>query len=312
VLWEARPFTWRERFGRLNLDGCAGFHFPHYNLPLRLWPSQSIIMVHDLTQWRLPYRNYRPGYQYDMQRLKAAVRRAAAVVCPSECTRRDVEDFLPAAAGKVRVIPGAPAPGLLTQRQRERTEVRKRYELPQRYALYYGTCAPNKNLPLLVETWCRWRSGRRGSGGEWGLVLVAPPGPEREALRRSTGKIAGGETVRFVERLSTPELACVIQEAAFGILPSLYEGFGLTLVEMQRLGVPVLCSHAGSLPEVGGDGARYFDPCKPEDLLHGIEQLAGDEALCEDLRERGLRNAGRYSWRESAEQHLEMYRVVFT
>lgn len=156
--------------------------------------------------------------------------------------------------------------------------------------LVIGSAARHENVRRALETIAN--SGRR--------AVVVGAGPR--GLPRSIGR---GERVVVAQDLTDAELAWLFDHCQALIFPSTYEGFALPVLQAQAVGCPVVCSDSAALPEVGGDGALYFDPDDPEMLLAQLDRLESEPGLGDDLRRRGFVNAQRWSWRASAEKVLE-------
>jgi glycosyltransferase involved in cell wall biosynthesis len=170
------------------------------------------------------------------------------------------------------------------------------------YALSIGLFNPRKNFARLVEA----TAGVAGLR----LVLVGRAGPGAEPVFDAVAKHGMRERFAHLQGVSHEELVALIGSARVYVVPSLYEGFGLTVLEAMACGAPVVCSHAASLPEVAGPAARLVDATDVEALREAIRRVATDTALAEDLRERGLARARAMTWEASARRLRSLYRVV--
>jgi glycosyltransferase involved in cell wall biosynthesis len=168
-----------------------------------------------------------------------------------------------------------------------------------RYLVAFSSISPNKNLPLLLDAFEK----ARGLGLEHDLVLVGHR-PASGFGREPVG-------VRFTGWLPDDRRDAVVAGADALVFPSLYEGFGLPVLEAMALGVPVLSSNRASLPEVGGDAADYFDPEDVDEMAGKLAALAADPARRERMREAGFRNAARFSWEKTAAATLAAYEEAF-
>jgi glycosyltransferase involved in cell wall biosynthesis len=167
------------------------------------------------------------------------------------------------------------------------------------YLLAVGDLRPKKNLVRLVEAYRRLR----GEGLEHRLVLAGVDGGEGAAVRDA----AGGEPVRLTGYLPDARMDALMRGADALVHPSLYEGFGLVLVEAMARGVPVLAARATALPETGGDACDYFDPLDVGDIARAIRRVVDDRAHHAQLARRGLRRAGALSWATSAALTVAVY-----
>jgi len=140
-----------------------------------------------------------------------------------------------------------------------------------------------------------------------GLVLPGSPTPHEAWLRQRGAELGLGDAVRFPAYLDAADVEGLFATAACFAFASLYEGFGLPVLEAQRRGVPVACSNASAVPEAAGPGARLFDPRDVEDIAASILELLEDPALARRLVAAGREHQAGFTWRRSAEEHLESY-----
>jgi len=189
--------------------------------------------------------------------------------------------------------------GLIEEKEEgEATAVRKLYGLTRPYLVFLvGSPEPRKNLRRTVE------AARLGAP-EFPLALIGP----REPLRRELGSYS--ESVVFTGIVPEHHLPIILAGARISLYPSLYEGFGLPVLESMAAGAPVVASDRGSIPEVAGTAAILVDPEDVEALAHAISNLVQNEALRERMRQEGRRRAARFTWRKAAQETLALYREL--
>jgi glycosyltransferase involved in cell wall biosynthesis len=283
MLFEQVVLPLRLRRGEADL-----VHAPNCFLPLAR-PCMGVVTIHDLAFEVFPGDfSKRTGWKYRTFARRAA-RSAQRVICVSGYTADDVVRRYDVDPGRVRVIPNAPSLPV------------GRESLPEDgpYLLAVGDLRPKKNLLRLVEA---FRALRR-EGLEHQLVLAGVDGGEGPRVRAA----AGGEPVRLTGYLSDAGLDALMRGADALVHPSLYEGFGLVLVEAMARGVPVAAARATALPETGGDAAEYFDPLDVDDMAAAIRRVVGDRAHHAELARRGRVRAGRLSWADSAALTAAVY-----
>ncbi len=271
-----------------------------------LWgPFRRVVTVHDLIYARFP--DAHSGIRDRGMRIlvPAAARRSHRVIADSQSTRNDLISLLHLPGNRVDAVPL----GLGTVRRDAPSppqELRRRLDLGERPVLLtLSAKRPHKNLAALVAALARIPSERRP-------VLVLPGYPtwhegELRELARREG-LAGD--VRFPGWVSPADVEGLWELARAFVFPSLYEGFGLPVLEAMARGVPVACSNASSLPEVAGDAALLFDPHDEAAIAAAIEQLLGDRDTAERLRARGLARARGFTWERSARLTLDSYARV--
>lgn len=270
-----------------------------------------VVTVHDLILQRFPDFLPNPvGRAYYRMMTRAAVARARRIIAVSEFTRREVIESWPGVEGKTRVIWNGVASRFHPVRDAGKLQdVSRRLGLPENFALYVGTRKKHKNLPRLIEAYGRLSAAQRA---RCPFVLVAPPDeryPEVEAAVRRAGV---GADVHWRSTIADDDLPALYARARFVVLMSIYEGFGLTVVEAQACGTPALVASAASLPEVTGEGGMYADPCDVASIHQGLARLVDDDAQRDRLAQLALRNATRFRWENAAAQVASVYREALS
>ena len=202
--------------------------------------------------------------------------------------------------------PEAAAPHFAPQTADAISRVRQRYGLPERYVLAVGTLEPRKNLARLLHA-CEPLVRDRLIDG---VVLVGSRGWLYDEFFGALAALDWRDRVVLPGFVEDADLPAVYAGAMMTAQPSLYEGFGLPVLEAMGSGSPVACSNVSSLPEVGGDAALYFDPTEVDSMSDTLRALATDEHLRESLRARGLGQASHFSWRRTAELTISLYEKV--
>jgi glycosyltransferase involved in cell wall biosynthesis len=271
-----------------------------------LWGRfRRVVTVHDLIYARFP--DAHSGIRDKGMRLlvPAAVRRSDRVIADSESTRSDLIELLGVAAERIDVVPL----GLGTVRRthpHDERDMRERLALGERRVLLsLSAKRPHKNLAALIDALASIPAERRPL-----LVLPGYPTWHEQELREQAARVGVAEDVRFLDWVSGPEIEGLWALASAFVFPSLYEGFGLPVLEAMARGVPVACSNASSLPEVAGDAALMFDPHDRAAIAAAIERLMSDRALTKNLRAKGLERARLFTWERTARLTLESYARV--
>jgi glycosyltransferase involved in cell wall biosynthesis len=232
------------------------------------------------------------------------VRRAACIVTVSEGVREELMGRLGVAADRITVIHEAAPPGFEPVENPSRLgAIRERYHLPSRFVLFVGLLEPKKNLPRLLDA-----LGRLHAGGEKiPLVLAGARGWAVDDLDARVASSGLASSVRFLGPVSDEDLAALYSAADCFCFPSLYEGFGLPVLEAMACGTPVVASTRGALPELTAGAALLVDPLDVGALAEAIRRLWNDGTLRLELRERGLTRAKAFSWQRAAQETLAVY-----
>ncbi len=264
--------------------------------------QRLVVTVHDLAFEHFPGMFPRAWRALYRAGLRAAVKRADAIVTPSRSTAEDVLSRTNVDPAKLHVVPlASSAPeGTL-----DADEVLARLKVRTPYILFVGTLEPRKNLVRLVRAYRRVAA----DGFPHALVLAGPLGWHHESLMRELTLRGPGEIV-MTGPLSGRERDAVYRAAQVFVYPSLYEGFGLPVLEAMARGVPTVASTTSSLPEVAGDAAVGVHPRSVREIARGIESVLSDVGLAERLAARGRAQAERFSWDETARLTLDVYEHV--
>jgi glycosyltransferase involved in cell wall biosynthesis len=225
------------------------------------------------------------------------------VIADSQSTKRDLLQLLGADESLIDVVPL----GLGAQRRAQplhEAELRERLRLGSKRALLtLSAKRPHKNLLTLIGALARIPQERRPK-----LIMPGYPTWHEQELRRHAEALGVADDLLLLGWVSEPELEGLWQLADAFVYPSLYEGFGLPVLEAMARGVPVACSNASSLPEVAGDAAMLFDPRSESKIAAAIERLLSDESEAERLRRAGIERAKQFTWERTARLTLHSYR----
>jgi len=237
--------------------------------------------------------------------VPGSARRAARVIAVSEQTRDDLVRVYKLDPARIRVIYEAPAS--MYRRLSDRAQIRRvldRYGIMRDYILAVGNLQPRKNLPRLISAYDALR--RRGEIQHL-LVIVGQAGWHGDEVLGSALKSPWGRDIVFPGFVPDADLVELYNGAAAFVYPSLYEGFGLPLLEAMACGTPVICSNVASLPEVAGDAAIQVDPTDVAGLAGAIRGLLGNSSLAAELGMRGAARAAQFSWERTARETLAGY-----
>ena len=296
MLWAQSVMPFRAGWDDIDL-----FWSPAHRLP-SLLPARvaRVVTVHDLV-WKHAGETMRPMSRWlDSILMPEAVRLADRVITVSGHTAEDLLREMPSARGKVFPIPLGTSFLAPAASRESLTSL----GLTEPYFLFVGTLEPRKNLTRLLEAFARLPDSLRSravlaiAGGKgWGGVDVATIA-ERFGI---------GDRVRVLGYVDDSQLATLYAHALFLAMPSLYEGFGLPLLEAMSHGTPVLTSNCASMPEVAGDAGMLVDPCDVDSVAHGLSELLSHDARRNALARLAKPHAASFSWDRSAEDTLRIF-----
>jgi alpha-1,3-rhamnosyl/mannosyltransferase len=292
------PKAWEPAMARLRLIERLSpgdlYHATDHYLPMKP-PFNAVVTVHDLLFMIRPNPAF-PIHRIQRKMVPPFVHACRHVIAISGKTRDDLMTHLGVPAEKISVIPWGVDHAFFSPPPETpfRPDVLP-FEAP--YFLAVGCNTKRKNTPRLLEAYC-------ASGVHSPLVLAWTPPPE---IREQYGREPG---IHFIGRVDDRQLRDLYRGALALVYPSLYEGFGLPVLEAMSCGCPVITSNTTSLPEVGGEAARYVDPEDAGRIAEAMSELENRPDLADDLRRRGFSQAAGFSWERAALETLGVYQRV--
>jgi glycosyltransferase involved in cell wall biosynthesis len=281
--------------------GADLLHSPDFIPPFQR-PCRSVITIHDLAFLRYPQLLTAESTRY-YEQVGRAVASADQVIAVSEATLRDILDLLKATPAKVTVVYEAAGAECVPLPTTELAAHRERLGLPERFVLFVGTIEPRKNLPVLLKAFARvWHDLHVP------LVIAGRNGWLYEEVYRTRESLGLGSEVMFVGPVDSGQLVYYYNCATCLVLPSLYEGFGLPVLEAMACGTPVVVSNVSSLPEIVGDAGVAVDPSDVDGLAVAITKVLSESELSSHLSQQGLQRSRRFSWDRAARETLAVYR----
>ncbi len=301
VLPATRLWTHRALAAEITRRRPDVLFVPSHVLPFvpgRLPPC--VVTVHDLGHRHFPEAHTRRQRLYLEAGTRWNAAAATTIVAVSEATAADLSRCYGTASHKIRVIyeaAGAPLP--VTAADSARMQATLGLERP--YGLFVGTLQPRKNIGRLVRAYAFLCES---TGVGWDLVLAGGVGWHAERVGAEIAVAGHSESIRMPGYIDETLLPALYHNALFFAFPSLFEGFGLPILEAQSYGVPVLSSTHSSLPEVAGDAALLVDPTDEQAIADAMLRLSSDPALRQRLIEAGYANVRRFSWEKAARETL--------
>lgn len=283
-------------------------HFFNFIVPPRI-KGKVVNTIHDLTYLLYPDTMNEENLKRISQDIDYSIKRSDKIITISKSTRQDLIDKLHIPAEKIEVIyPGVEVSQfnqVYTEEMRQ--VVRTRYKLPKKYMLYMGTIEPRKNIESIVEAFALFKKEEISNVEDVKLVIAGKKGWLYESIFKCIQRLELQDEVVFTDYVDEMDKALIYQMALVFVFPSLYEGFGIPVLEAMAAGVPVITSNVSSLPEVAGDAAILVEPCDRVAIAKGMQQCIKRDKGIEELIERGYKQIRRFSWDKSAEQLHALY-----
>ncbi len=300
-------------------------HYPWFDFFFHTLPSQKntpvVVTVHDVIPLKFK-EHYPVGFKgrVNLYLQKKSLKKCSAIITDSKASSRDIIKFLNADREKITVIPLAPDKSFEIPKDARLTAVKRKYNLTDQFLLYVGDTNWVKNLPFLIEAFKNLSN--RPNYSSLKLILVGGVflknveninHPELESLKRVNKLIKEyglEDKIVMPGKIEKQELVAFYNLATIYVQPSIYEGFGLPVLEAMSCGVPVVSSNGGSLPEVGGQAAVYFDPYNAGQLESIIIEILENKSLQDKLSRLGLKQVEKFSWEKVVTKTLQVYSNV--
>ncbi len=281
-------------------------HFTNSIAPLHL-PCPFVVTVYDMSLFLFPQLQPRRSLLLVRSILPSVARKAAGLITVSQSAKSDIVRVLNVRPETVHVVPAAADREFHTISDRAVLEqVRQKYRLDQPFVLNVSTIEPRKNLLRLVDGFAKLRR----SGGKEQLVLVGALGWHYRPLLRRIVRSGLQDSVRFMGYVPAEDLPALYNLASALAFPSLYEGFGLPIVEAMACGTPVLTSNCSAMAELGEGAALLVDPNSEQEIADGLVRLLADKGLRDELRAAGLARSAQFSWERAAAATESVYESI--
>lgn len=283
------------------------FFSPSHYAP-RFSPVPTCISIMDLSY------HYYPGLfaKKDLYQLKNwtlySAKKASLIFTISKASKSDIIDIYNVAEDKIIVTYPGIKPFTSLSPQIYTKNMLSKFQINNRYFLFVGTLQPRKNIVRLIEAFSKISS--KGKDHDVQLVIVGRKGWLYEEILKSPAKFGVAEKVKFLDFVSDEQLPALYKHAIGFVFPSLYEGFGLPVLEAMKHDCPVITSNTSSLPEAGGDAVLYVDPLDVEDIFSKMKRLLDSEDTRKKLIEKGKEHIKSFSWSRTADQTLNALRQI--
>ena len=293
---------WQARRRHLAL-----VHDPTGTMPLGLCPAKRVTTICDAIPFVYPEVSAALDRLIYRLWLPQAVKHAGAVITISQHSKRDLEKYLKIPGRKISVIPEAAGPKFRLLDEAEIAPVLERAGVQRPYILYVGSVEPRKNLLRLLDAYhelLKWSP-------RWQLVIVGARNYWKSSpVVHKVEQLGLQAQVKFTGYIPDEDLPALYNGAELFCFPSLYEGFGLPVLEAMACGVPVVTSETSSLPEVAGEAAMLVDPYNSGEIAAAMRRVLEDTGLAGELRQRGLEQAAQFSWARTARETIAVYEKV--
>lgn len=294
-------------------QGSDIVHIPYFEPYFLTLPfgrkNNMVVTVHDLTPLAFP-KNFPGGIKGSIKwkLQKNLLRRASGIIADSVSSKKDINKYAGIPNNKIHVVYLAAAEHFrVLEDEKVSQRIKEKYKLPQKFALYVGDATWNKNLLRIIEA---------SEMANVPLVMVGKAlsqenfdraNPWNKDLSKVRELTKLNKNVHLTGFVPDEDLVFLYNAAEVFVMPSIYEGFGLPVLEAMSCGCPVVASREGSLPEVAGDAALYVDAYSSGSITEGIEKVLLNKNLSGKLRKKGLEQAKKFSWKKTASDTIKVY-----
>jgi glycosyltransferase involved in cell wall biosynthesis len=289
--------------------GVDVFHFLDHVMSFAPPAPRTVVTIHEAATIRMPETFGPVRGRWKRMMARRSAQHASRVIANTEFTRRDLQELAGAPPERTRVVYYGLQPNLRREHDPDvlRT-VRERYGLPERFFVYVGTIEPRKNVDRIIQAYAL---ARQRDGVNIPLVLAGQKGWFFEGTVALPTKLGIAEHVIFTDYVSPADLPAVYSQTEALVFPTLYEGFGLPVLEAMACGAPVITSNVSSLPEVAGDAGILVDPLSVEEIATALGRVSSDSALRARLATDGPKRARTFTWERAARETVAVYEEAF-
>jgi glycosyltransferase involved in cell wall biosynthesis len=267
--------------------------------------TKYITTIHDLNPLKFSDSNTHTYNWYMSILLRQAVNTANKVIAISNTIKNDIIELLHIPEQKIQVIYEGVNKYWRPVNSTKWSDIKKKYGISTSYILAVGNLEPKKNFPRLASAFSALKDRKKIKEQ---LVIVGPEGWRAKSIINSAHEI--DNKIIFTGYVSNYELRILYNQAKLFVFPSLYEGFGLPILEAMACGAPVVASNTTAIPEIAGNAALYFDPLNIEEMSYVIEKVICNEELRKELIKKGFDRVKKFSWEKTAKETLELYKEV--
>jgi glycosyltransferase involved in cell wall biosynthesis len=276
--------------------------------------GKTVVTVHDLAVYKVPDVFPKLKRTKAKTTLSLMVNHASKLIAVSESTKKDIREIFDYPADNINVIHSGFDSRLFEESKLTREKVLEKYGIAsgKKYILFLGTIEPVKNITRLFEAFKIFKDAslKNSAKCDYKLIMAGKNGWLASEYKQITKDLGIAKDVIFTGYIIGDELVPLFHEADFFVMPSLYEGFGTTVLEAFATGTPAIVSGVSSIPEVAGDAAIFVDPMSSQNIADAMLKLSQDENLKNELREKGKKQLEKFNWEKCARETLEVYKSL--
>lgn len=307
------PVAYNEILGTATL-AKENLDVIHTTSPMSRIPTsyrgKTIVTFHDLAPYKVP--DVFPKIKLAKARatMSLMASKADKIIAVSNSTKKDLTDIFKCPEDKVRVIYSGCDKRFFEESTVSREKVLGKYGIPEKYILFLGTLEPVKNIGRLFEAFKIFKSNYKKENirCDYKLVMAGKNGWMAKEYKQMAKDLGIAKDIIFTGYIIGDELVPLFKNAEFFVMPSLYEGFGTTVLEAFATGTPAIVSKVSSIPEIAGEAAEFVNPLDVQGIAEAMTKFAKDENLRNSYKEKGKQQVSKFDWDKTARETLELYR----
>lgn len=289
-----------------KIPKCDILWCPHFNVPLLpVKAAKIVVTIHDVYHLTAKASISKAHKKYAQLLVNNAVKKAEVIFTVSEFSKSEILKHTNANAKKIEVVYGG-----VNKSTFQNQDFKSDLSLPKNYILYVGNIKPHKNLITLLKAYCSFSDAFKA---EHPLVFIGKKDgfiTKDDLINDFIKNNSLEDYITFTGYVKDNEIPKIYQDSNLFVFPSLYEGFGLPILEALAAGTKVICSNAASLPEIGGDAVLYFDPKNAEELAEKIKTNIDDTTKDSFLLTQSEKQLEKFTWKKSIENHLNAFKKI--
>jgi glycosyltransferase involved in cell wall biosynthesis len=296
--------------GFIDREKVDVFHSPASTIPLA-YTKKAVVTIHDLAIYHQP-EWFPKGQKFSTKVVvPQTLKRAGKIIAVSEHTKKDIMKFFGTPEKKINVVHNGVEmrKDIDLVKPEDKEAVKKKFDIKQEFILFIGTIQPRKNVDGLVRAFDKLRATKIFT--DYQLVIAGGRGWDYEGIFKLVRKLALTKKVIFTDYVTKRDKIRLLNAASLFVFPSLYEGFGLSILEAMQQGTPVITSDITSMPEVAGKAGLLVNPRSVSDIANGIKKVLTDDKQRDKMIRSGYKNAEKFSWEKCAKETLMAYKEVF-
>lgn len=303
-IWDYFPIS----FNKLFNTNAEIFHFFNYIVPPKI-KGKVIVTVYDMVYKTFPNTMDRRNYKMLDKELRRSIERSDRIITISQNSKKEIIEYLHVSEDKIDIVYPAVDHDKYSKRfsDLEIEKTRSKYNLPSHYILYLGTLEPRKNIEKIIDSYAKLNDELKE---EYHLVIAGKKGWMYDSVFERVKEYGLQHKVVFTGYVEEEDKPLIYKLSDLFIFPSLYEGFGMPVLEAMASGIPVITSNTSSLPEVVGEAGILVDPQNTNDITIAINDILCNSDLKKDMIKKGLCQSKKFSWEKSAYELLNIYREV--